>query len=122
MKPNLAGIQAFGATIWVKDLEANKLELHAKVRRFVGYDEESKGFRVYYPKKWSVGIKRDVRFNPDEVLILKGNIGSEGEWHLPVSNPTINNNAEIGASDPVEDKISDSEDEDHPVQAKCPSS
>ena len=122
MKPNLAGIQAFDATIWVKDLKANKLESHAKVRRFVGYDEESKGFRVYYPEKWSVGIERDVRFNPDEVLIPEGNIGSKGEWHLPVSDPTIDNNAEIGTSDPVEDEISDSEDKDYPVQAKHPSS
>lgn len=88
-KPNLGGIQAFGATVWVKDLEANKLESHAKVGRFVGYDEESKGYRIYYPEKRWVGIERNVRFNPDEILISDGDVGSEGEWHLPATDPTI---------------------------------
>lgn len=93
-----------------------------KVGRFVGYDEESKGYRVYYPEKRWVGIERDVRFNPDEVLIPEGDIRSEGEWYLPATDPTINDNAETGTSDPVEDKNSNSENEDQPIQAESPES
>ena len=91
-KPNLGGIQMVGATIWVKDLKANKLEPCAKAGKFARYDEESKGYRVYYPEKQWVGIEQDVRFNPDEILIPQGDIGSEGEWHLPTVDPTITHN------------------------------
>ena len=39
-KPYLAGIQEFGATAYVKDLKAGKLDARAKVSCFVGYDSE----------------------------------------------------------------------------------
>ena len=46
-KPHLAGIQEFGAAAYVKDLKAGKLDSRTKVGHFVGYDSESKGFRIY---------------------------------------------------------------------------
>ena len=49
--PNLAGIQEFGAAAYVKDLKAGKLDARAQVGRFVGYDLESKGFRIFWPGK-----------------------------------------------------------------------
>ena len=50
-KPHLAGIQEFGVAAYVKDLKAGKLDAHAKVGRFVGYDLESKGYWIYWPQK-----------------------------------------------------------------------
>jgi hypothetical protein len=47
-KPHLGGIQEFGAAAYVKDLSAGKLDARAKKGRFVGYDSESKGFRIYW--------------------------------------------------------------------------
>ena len=55
--PNLAGIQEFGAAAYVKDLKAGKLDAHAKVGHFVGYDSESKDYRVYWPGKRSVSVE-----------------------------------------------------------------
>ena len=55
--PNLAGIQEFGATAYMKDLKAGKLDARAKVGRFVGYDSESKGYRIYWPGKRSVTVE-----------------------------------------------------------------
>ena len=46
-KPNLGGIQEFGAAAYIKDLMAGKLNARAKKGHFVGYDSESKGYRVY---------------------------------------------------------------------------
>jgi hypothetical protein len=66
-KPNLAGIQEFGAAAYVKDLTAGKLDARAKVGRFVGYDSESKGFRIYWPEKRSVSVERNVVFNENDV-------------------------------------------------------
>ena len=61
--PNLTGIQEFGATAYVKDLKAGKLDACAKVGRFVGYDSESKEYRIYWPGKRSVSVKLNVIFN-----------------------------------------------------------
>jgi len=35
---------------YVKDLGAGKLDARAQKGRFVGYDSESKGFRIYGPE------------------------------------------------------------------------
>ncbi|KAI0038317.1 copia protein, partial [Auriscalpium vulgare] len=48
-KPNLAGIIPWGNKVWVKKLDATKLSPRAVEGRFIGYDEESKGCRIYWP-------------------------------------------------------------------------
>ena len=50
-KPHLGGIQEFGVAAYMKDLKAGKLDAHAQLGRFVGYDTESKGYRIYWPAK-----------------------------------------------------------------------
>ena len=50
-KPNLANIHEFGAAAYVKNLKARKLDSRALVGYFVGYDINSKGFRIYWPTK-----------------------------------------------------------------------
>ena len=79
-KPNLEHLHEFGATVYVKDLSAGKLDTQAKVGKFVGYDNESKGYRIYWPEKRSVTIEREVRFNLDEILIPDDRLGNKGEW------------------------------------------
>ena len=49
-KPHLAGLQEFGAAAYVKDLKAKKLDARALKACFVGYDSESKGYRIYWPE------------------------------------------------------------------------
>ena len=65
-KPNLTGIQRFGAAAYVKLENAGKLEKRASKARFVGYDNESKGYRIYWPEKHVVSIERNVVFNPGD--------------------------------------------------------
>jgi hypothetical protein len=48
-RPNLAGLLEWGSRIWVKKLDVQKLEPRALEAVFVGYDDESKGYRVYWP-------------------------------------------------------------------------
>ena len=45
-KPNPAGIQEFRTAAYVKDLKAGKLDARAKKGQFIGYDSESKGYRI----------------------------------------------------------------------------
>ena len=84
-KSNLAGIQEFSAAAYVKDLKAGKLDARAKVGCFVGYDSESKGYRIYWPGKGLIMVERNVVFNQDnvhtseETAIIYGETQSKGE-------------------------------------------
>ena len=92
-KPNLNGIQEFRAAAYVKDLKAGKLDARAKMGRFVGYNSESKGYRIYWPGKRSITIERNVVFNQDDVqnsdetTIIPGDVQSEGEKDKVIQHP-----------------------------------
>ena len=84
-KPHLAGIQEFGVAAYVKDLAAGKLDAWSKKDRFVGYDSESKGYRIYWPEKRSISVEQNVVSNQDDtnssdnIAIIHGEVLSEGE-------------------------------------------
>ena len=75
IKPDLTKLYEWGIPIWVKLLDAGKLDIRAEEVRFIGFDDESKGIRVYWPKQRKVSIERDVYVDknrallPDEVSI-----------------------------------------------------
>jgi len=88
-KPNLTKVLEFGAVVWVKVKNAGKLEPQAVEGHFVGYDEQSKGYRIYFPRRRSVIVERDVYFDKDAVVDV-GNVVFEGETEgTELSNPTI---------------------------------
>ncbi|GBE88951.1 Retrovirus-related Pol polyprotein from transposon TNT 1-94 [Sparassis crispa] len=60
--PDLHDLHEFGAKVWVRIEDADKLESKARAGRFVGYSDESKGYCVYWPEKRSVSVERNVRF------------------------------------------------------------
>ena len=64
----LGGIQEFGTAAYIKDLKAGKLDAHAQQGHFVGYDSESKGYRIYWPTKRLVSVERNVVFNENDIL------------------------------------------------------
>ena len=45
------GTHEFGTVAYVKNLKPGKLDAHAKLGQFMGYDLESKGFCIYLPNK-----------------------------------------------------------------------
>jgi hypothetical protein len=67
-KPNLKKVLVFGAVVWMKVKDAGKLDSQAVEAHFVGYDEESKGYRLYFPKRRAVVVERDVYFDKDAVI------------------------------------------------------
>ena len=105
-KPHLAGIQEFGAAAYMKDLKAGKLDARAQVGRFIGYDSESKGYRIYWPNKRSVTVERNVVFNEDDVLtaddvtIIPGDTLAEGERDKIIQPPSGNNAKHDNVSEP----------------------
>ena len=94
-KPNLSGIQEFGATAYVKDLSAGKLDLRACIGRFIGYDLESKGYRIYWPKKKTILVEHDVVFNKNDVtsddnsITIPGDALAEGERDKIIQSPNL---------------------------------
>ena len=77
-KPNLKRVLVFGAVVWVKVQDAGKLDSQAVEGHFVGYDKESKGYRLYFPKHRSIVVERDLYFDKDAVIEVR-DIVFEGE-------------------------------------------
>ncbi|KIJ05863.1 hypothetical protein PAXINDRAFT_92846, partial [Paxillus involutus ATCC 200175] len=49
-RPDLSQAHEFGCKVYIHIQDVGKLEARAEEAAFVGVDEESKGFRVYWPK------------------------------------------------------------------------
>ncbi|KIK66723.1 hypothetical protein GYMLUDRAFT_115590, partial [Collybiopsis luxurians FD-317 M1] len=75
---------AWGATVTVRDLNSDKLDPRGQDGKFVGYDAESKGIRVYWPNRRIVSVERDDRHDPSDIIFATS--GSEGE-HKDISSP-----------------------------------
>jgi hypothetical protein len=93
-KPHLGGIHEFGTAAYVKDLKAGKLDSRAQLGRFVGYDLESKGFRIYWQRKQSETVERNVVFNDsdmttDATTVIPGDL-SEGKKEKVIQVPEMN--------------------------------
>jgi len=61
-KPEIGGIHLWGLRVWVRSLTAGKLDPRGREGRFVGYDAESKGCRVYWTDSRTIGVERDLIF------------------------------------------------------------
>ena len=94
-KPYLAGIQEFGTMAYVKDLNAGKLDLKARVGRFVGYDSESKGYQIYWPKQKSISVEQNVVLNTNNITLEEENVPipmdalAEGERDKVIQSPKL---------------------------------
>ena len=94
-KPYLGGIQEFGVA-YIKDVNAGKLNARAQISQFIGYDAESKGYRIYWPGKWLITVKINVVFNENNThtsknfTINSGDMSDEGERDKIIQQPTNN--------------------------------
>ena len=90
----------------MKVKDAGKLDSQAVEGHFVGYDEESKGYHLYFPKCRSIMVERDVYFNKDAVVEV-GDVVFKGESKEPTaeagfSNPMVSNDNAISAPENAE--------------------
>ena len=80
----LGGIQEFRTAAYIKDLKAGKLDARVQQGHFIGYDSESKGYRIYWLTKRLVSVERNVVFNENDILEKENTtvtvgVQSEGE-------------------------------------------
>ena len=76
-------------------MNAGKLDARAQIGQFIGYDAESKGYRIYWPGKWLITVKRNVVFNENahtskNFTINSGDMSDEGERDKIIQQPTNN--------------------------------
>lgn len=91
-KPNLAQAHEFGSKVYVHLQDTGKLEAKAEEAVFVGVDDQSKGYRIYWagrPGK-RVSIERNVSFVPTTVTVA-ADVLSVGETALPIRSGTSRN-------------------------------
>ena len=88
-KPNLGRIPRFGQEVLVLIDAASKLDPTSKTARWIGFDDESKGHKVYWPDKRSVSVERNLTFVPDsspEVVVLPE---GENRTHSSQNAPSV---------------------------------
>ena len=60
--PNLSRLKRFGEAVWVHDPNGSKLDPRAREGRWIGFNVESHGHRVYWPTNKTVSVERSVHF------------------------------------------------------------
>ena len=62
--PNVSHLRVFGSTCHVHiNTKIKKLDPRAVLGTFVGYDNHTKGYRIYIPQKRRVIVCKNVRFD-----------------------------------------------------------
>ena len=85
-KPSFEGVPPFGTPAWTMIVDAGKLDRRAHPGYFVGFDDESKAYRIYQPEKRKVTVEREVVFDMD----LRLNLPETPET-VPIEGKTLNN-------------------------------
>lgn len=78
-KPDLFRVCEWGKNIYVKLQKAGKLESKVEEAKFVGINNQSKRYRIYWPGKSIVTVERDVYFSR-EAALMPDNVQIEEEW------------------------------------------
>jgi hypothetical protein len=86
-KPNLGNIHEFSCQAFVHISAISKLDAKSAECRWVGFDSNSLGHRIYWPESGHISIERDVRFILESNVVLP-----EGE-----SIPVVQNNEQQSA-------------------------
>src|SRR5262245_30941426 len=110
--PDLRDLVPFGTRAWVKIHNAGKLEHRAKLGYCVGYDDNSTGYRIYYPERRTVGVEREVVFDtsPRDVievsiddLPIASTLKDKGEQAEGRKEDVDEGRKEIGSGDDAEE-------------------
>ncbi|KZT54196.1 hypothetical protein CALCODRAFT_527101 [Calocera cornea HHB12733] len=90
-KPNLTNMLPFEAKVWVKNLNAHKTELQAIEGQFLGFDDASKGYCIYWPGKHRVSVEWDMYPMQNALLDPTAEpMTIEGGGNSDKDTPTIN--------------------------------
>ena len=59
-KPSMSGLYEWGNKVWIHTLGGSKLDGHAKIGRWIGYNDISNGHRIYWANKCSITVEQSI--------------------------------------------------------------
>ena len=75
-KPSLKGAREWGSLCWVTK-KTSKIRERAEEGRWIGFNDSSKGHRIYWPTRRSISVEYDVNFaHAPDLPLLEGEIGN----------------------------------------------
>ena len=67
-KPDLSNVRVFGSKCWyvLPKTKVSKLDARAREGMFVGYSDQSKGYKIWDAERRKMFVSRDVKFEETE--------------------------------------------------------
>jgi hypothetical protein len=81
-KPDLSMVHEFGSTVYILQQNAGKLEAKAEEALFVGIDNKSKAYWVYWPMKHRVSVECNVTFALPSVIVARDVLDKGESAHI----------------------------------------
>jgi hypothetical protein len=90
---DVAHIHLWGSCVWVRDLTVGKLDVRGWEGRFIGYDTNSEGCHIYWPKSQTIGVERDLIFEDcptgNKLVSLPESFPTKDKSPTPAVQPVI---------------------------------
>ena len=114
VKLDIGDIHLWGSRVWVRDLTAGKLDPRGREGRFIGYDAESKGCRIYWPSSRSIGVERDLIFEDrpvtSELIFLPESFPVKNRSPKPATTaPQAASSPEVSEPHPIQPTLQEQE-------------
>ncbi|THH01090.1 hypothetical protein EW026_g1530 [Hermanssonia centrifuga] len=89
-KPDISNLHPWGCKVFIHNTNRSKLDPQALEGRWVGFDEQSKAHRIYWPSRRSVTVERSVRFMDDNPGIVAVPLEGERVLEEPIEPIELN--------------------------------
>ena len=108
----MIGVPPWGSNIWAKVKQDGKLAVKAKKGMFVGIDNKSVGYQVYWQKKQKITIEQNIAFNKEmfgepQTTHLEGETDISKPSIVPKPSPTADSKPQT--PDPFDGPLTDIE-------------
>ena len=108
-KPDVKHLRAFGCTAYAHVAKDERHKLDSKTRKciFLGYGTETKGYRLYEPKRAKVFYSRDVVFNESSRHEVERELDNQEESHVELDYEDGEDNEDVTIENevPVQDQV-----------------
>ena len=96
-KVNIHDLKTFGEEVYVHipKEKRQKWDVKAEKGTFVGYDENTKGHRIWFPEKGKVSIHRDVIFTGKQLHDQKEQAKTKTDVHIDAANEGKNSETSL---------------------------
>jgi hypothetical protein len=104
IKPKVGNLRIFGCHVYIHipKEKRTKMEPSGKKGVFMGYSENSKGYRIYVPGQRQIEVSRDVTFHEEAAFKKSRELQQESEAVQPASPSSENEESDDQREEPRE--------------------